>query len=471
MELHEFSLSALCAQLDSKSISARECVGYFAKRIEALNGGLNAFVAADLDSAMDSAAVIDETRAKNRNAGRLGGIPFGVKDLEDARGFVTTRGSALFANGLKSQENSHMVECFVREGAIPIGKTNTPEFGWKSDTDNSVFGPTRNPWNRERSPGGSSGGSAAAIAAGMVPFATGSDGGGSLRIPGSACGISAMKVTLGRIPSISPIPSGWADLAVPGPMARTIRDTAMLLDIVVKPDGRDFRSQGRKWELWHQELEQPRRDFRIAYSPNLGYCEIDPGVERAIGNAIERISDAGFEVTPVGSLFAKDPLADFMKMVGSYFAKMLKPLIGQPDYQLVDPGIRDQVDRALSLSATDFLQCSDTAFFLNRTLYRLFSDFDILICPTTAGFPPLVGGVPTIGGIEVFDWVRLTYPFNMTRSPAATVCAGLSDSGLPVGLQVVGPYLGDLEVLLAAHAFEELLGTFTPGDQLKPASL
>ncbi|TAN24983.1 MAG: hypothetical protein EPN30_05655 [Actinomycetota bacterium] len=462
MELHRIALTELAELLSTRQISARECVAYFIERTERINPALNSFVALDPDSAISKAGIIDDKRALNHNVGSLAGIPFGVKDLEDAEGFVTTRGSVLFANSGKAVQNSHMVRCFVAEGAIPIGKTNTPEFGWKSDTDNPVFGPTRNPYDLTRSPGGSSGGSAAAVASGQVPFATGSDGGGSLRIPASACGISAMKTSLGRIPSVSPVPTGWSDLSVSGPLAKTIRDTALLLDLVVFPDGRDFRSQSRKPEQWHQEISVKRPPAKAAFSPDLGYAPIDPEVSQVVGQAVAKLEEAGVEITFLDSLFAKDPLEEFFTMTHSYYAKMLEPAMSDPRYQMVDPGVRDQVEKGLKNSATKFLRASDLSFYMNQTLYNLFQEVDVLLAPTTAGLPPLVGGKQMIGGREVEDWVKLTYPFNMTRSPAASICAGISLSGLPVGLQIVGPHLGDLQVLSAAQSFEQILGTFRP---------
>jgi len=462
LELHRIPLSELAELLSTKQISARECVAYFIERTERLNPVLNSFVALDPDSAVNKAGVIDNERARNHNVGSLAGIPFGVKDLEDAKGFVTTRGSALFANSGKALHDSYIVKCFVDQGAIPLGKTNTPEFGWKSDTNNPIFGPTRNPYDTARSPGGSSGGSAAAVASGQVPFATGSDGGGSLRIPASACGISAMKTSLGRIPSVSQVPTGWSDLSVPGPLAKTVRDTALLGDLVAFPDGRDFRSQGRKPEQWHQEISVKQRPVKAAFSPDLGYAAIDPEVTQVIYQAVAKLEDSGVEVMVLDSLFNKDPLEEFFVMTNSYYAKTLEPAMSDPRYQMVDPGLRIQVEKGLRHSAVQFLRASDLSFYMNQILYKLFQEVDVLLAPTTAGLPPLVGGKPMIAGQEVEDWVRLTYPFNMTRSPAASICAGISRSGMPVGLQIVGPHLGDLQVFSAAQALEEILGTFSP---------
>lgn len=461
MELKNLSLIKLVQLLESKELSARECVGYFIDRIEKINPKLNAFVATDFDAALAKAKEIDEKRAFNRPVGILGGIPFGVKDLEDAIGFRTTRGSQLYASSANSQMNSFMVDKFTAQGAIVIGKTNTPEFGWKSDTDNAVFGPTRNPFDLSRSPGGSSGGSAAAVASSLVPFATGSDGGGSLRIPASACGISTLKTTLGRIPSISPTPGGWSDLSVRGPLARDISDTAFLLDLVVMPDQRDFRSQGRKFESWAQEISLSRAAPKVAFSRNLGYSQIDVEVAQVFEKALVRLGEY-FEMTDIDPLFDRDPIEEFYILTSSYYAKMLGPLSSDPNFQLIDIGIREMVQQGSSISATEFLRAADSSFEMNRILYDVFQNFDALVTPTTAALPPKIGSKPTINGIEGPDWVKLTYPFNMTRSPAASIFAGFAPSKLPVGLQIVGPYLGDLRVLQAAKTFEEILGTTGP---------
>lgn len=462
MELNRLSLSELAELLNTKAISARECVAYFSERIDRINPSLNAFVSLDFDMAKGAAKTIDEKRAGNVVVGSLAGIPFGVKDLEDAIGFTTTRGSILFADSPKAQKNSHMVQCFVNQGAIPIGKTNTPEFGWKSDTDNYVFGPTRNPHDTGRSPGGSSGGSTAAIAAGLVPFATGSDGGGSLRIPAAACGISAMKTSLGRIPSISDVPTGWSNLSVPGPLAKSIQDTALLLDLVVTNDGRDFRTVSRKVEQWHQEISIKQNRPRVAYSLDLGYSPIDPEIAAVMESALVKLRDAGVEIEPLETLFDHDPIEEFFTMTNAYYAKTLEPFMGHPKYNLVDEGVREQVRKGLTISATEFLRASDLCFHMNRILYTLFQRVDVLISPTTAALPPIVGGVGSIGGVEDPNWVKLTYPFNMTRSPAASVYAGNSKFNLPVGLQIIGPHLGDLKVLSSAQLFEDIFGLRSP---------
>src|SRR5579862_1303037 len=201
-------------------MTAREVVSHALARIEAQNADLNAFVAVDGDAALEAADAVDAKVRAGRDPGPLAGIPIGVKDLEDARGFVTTKGSAVFADHAPATQDSVLVQRLKAAGCVVVGKTNTPELGWKADTDNVIFGATRNPWNLDHSPGGSSGGSAAALAAGLVPLATGSDGGGSIRIPSSCCGMSGVKASLGRVPSGGHPDRSWHDLSTAGPMAR-----------------------------------------------------------------------------------------------------------------------------------------------------------------------------------------------------------------------------------------------------------
>ncbi len=242
MDFRTESLAGLAAQVRSKQVGSRELTLHALARIEHLNPQVNAFVAVDAERALAEAAVIDERVAKGEDPGPLAGVPIGVKDLEDAAGFVTTHGSPLHANDAPAATDSILVARLRAKGCVIVGKTNSPEFGWKSDTQNEVFGTTRNPWDLARSAGGSSGGTGAALAAGMVPLATGSDGGGSIRIPSAINGLSGLKPSLGRVPTGGPSAPGWAGLSTKGPMARRIRDVAYALECVVGPDPTDIFS-------------------------------------------------------------------------------------------------------------------------------------------------------------------------------------------------------------------------------------
>src|SRR5664280_2399261 len=425
MDFRRESVVGLAEQVRSGQLSAGELVGHALSRIAEDNPRVNAFVAVDEERARAEAAAVDATVAAGKDPGPLAGIPIGVKDLEDAAGYITTHGSLAFADAPRATADSPMVARLVSAGCVVVGKTNTPELGWKPDTDNPVFGPTLNPWNLDHTPGGSSGGSAAAIAAGMVPLATGSDGGGSIRIHSSCCGLSGMKASLGRVPSGGAEPPDWQHLSTRGPMARRLSDVVAALDVVVGPDPSDLRSLPRPEASWTAALDGPRPPRRVAWSPTLGYAEIDA----------EEL-DAVFDV---------DPFDEWLTLSGAYNLRTHAHLRGTPAWERVDPVLAMIMDGAASTSALDMVRAEDACHLLNLRLVDVFHDVRLLITPTMAAAPPprSLGGSGMINGTADLNWVKLTYPFNMTRSPAATICAGLTSEGLPVGLQLIGPQHGD----------------------------
>jgi aspartyl-tRNA(Asn)/glutamyl-tRNA(Gln) amidotransferase subunit A len=451
----------IASQVRAGKLSAREVVGHALTTIETLNPVINAFVAVDGDRAMDDASAIDAAVAAGRDPGPLAGIPFGVKDLEDVAGFVTTHGSMLFRDSPAATTDSVLVARLKAAGAIAVGKTNTPELGHKADTDNAVFGPTANPWNIEHSPGGSSGGTAAAIASGMIPLGTGSDGGGSIRIPSSCCGLSGMKPSLGRVPSGGSDPPDWVDLSTRGPMARKISDVVAALDVAVGPDPTDLRSLPRPEASWPAALIDARAPVRIAWSPTLGYAPLDEEVRGICLRAVELLASLGAEVTEVEEVFEEDPVTDWLTLVSAYCHRPLSNFRQHEAWELVDPILAAVADHAATrTSAVDVVRATDACHRLNLRLVELFHDVRLLVTPTCAGAPPprSLGGGGLINGVEDPNWVRFTYPFNMTRSPAATVCVGLTGSGVPVGLQLIGPQHADLVVLRSAAALEAAIG-------------
>lgn len=453
------SVAELAESVRSKARSARELAQAALDRIEAVNGPINAFVAVDAERALADAAAIDERIAKGEDVGELAGVPLGVKDLENAAGFVTTKGSPAFAERPAAVVDSVLVARLKAAGCVVVGKTNTPELGWKGDTENQVFGATRNPWNLAHSPGGSSGGSSAAIASGMVPLCTSSDGGGSIRIPASCVGISGFKASLGRVPSGGPAAPDWAHLSTRGPMARTVADTVRALDCVVGPDPSDLRSLPMPEAPWRHAIEDPRLPIKVAWSPTLGYATVDDEVARICRAAIDRLSDLGAEVIEIDTVFDADPGLQWVMMTNAYNARTLGEYKGTPTWDRLDPGLRSMVEWGLGLSAADLAKAEDSCHTLNLRLVELFRGARLLLTPTIAALPPESGKNGVVNGNEAANWVSFTYPFNMTRSPAGSVCAGISESGLPVGLQVVGPQHGDSVVLRAMAVLEGALDT------------
>ena len=458
MDFRRETLPELAAGVRTGERSAEELVGDALARIDALDDRVNAFVALDESGAMAAARAIDSAVAKGERVGPLAGIPIGVKDLEDAAGFPTTRGSAVFAGQPPASADSLLVDRLRAAGCVVVGKTNTPELGWKADTDNVTFGATRNPWNLERSPGGSSGGSAAAIAAGMVPLATGSDGGGSLRIPSSLCGLSCLKPSLGRVPTGGGHAPDWHHLSTRGLLAKTIDDLVQALDIVIGPDPTDLRSLPMPEASWTAALENAHVPFAVAWSPTLGYAPLDDEVRAVCERAVRTMEELGAKVVDVDEVFPEDPLDPWLTLTSAYNLRTLEPFVGTEVWEQVDPGLAATVDWARGLSAIDMVKAEDACHQLNLRLVQLFHEVRLLVTPTVAAPAPLSGEPGIINGRPDFNWVRFTYPFNLTRSPAATVCAGFTESGTPVGLQLVGPQHGDLVVSRTAAALEQGLG-------------
>jgi aspartyl-tRNA(Asn)/glutamyl-tRNA(Gln) amidotransferase subunit A len=449
------SLGDLTRSVRAKEISARELTQAALDRIQRLDPTYNAFVAVDGERALAEADRVDARIAAGADPGPLAGIPLGVKDLQNAIGYRTTYGSALHADDPPATADDPFVARMRAAGCVVVGKTNTPEFGWMGNTTNAIFGPSLNPFDPSRGPGGSSGGAAAALAAGMVPLATGSDGGGSIRIPSACCGLSGMKPSLGRVPAGGPNPPGWIDLSTNGPMARRIADVARALDVAVGPDPSDLRSLPRPEASWIAALDNPHVPVSIVYAPTLGYATVDAEVAAACERAVGVLESLGADVVVLDSVFDADPAGDFLTLTGAATLRTLRPFMGHPRWDEVHPVLRHFVDAAQSTTAEQLLQVFDHFHLMNLRLVELFHSCRILVTPTCSGLAPFADDITSsVNGTKTANWVQFTYPFNMTRSPAASVPVAMSSGGLPIGLQLVGPQHGDLVVLRTAAALE-----------------
>jgi len=458
LDFRSSSLADLTKAVKAKEVSARELTQHSLDRIQKLDPTYNAFVAVDAERALDEADALDQRIAGGHDPGPLAGIPLGVKDLHNAVGYVTTHGSALYADDPPATADDPFVARLRAAGCVIVGKTNTPELGWMGNTSNAVFGPTLNPYDISRGPGGSSGGSAAALAAGMVPLATGSDGGGSIRIPSACCGLSGMKPSLGRVPGGGQHPPGWPDLSTNGPMARRIADVARALDVTVSPDPTDLRALPRPEASWLAAIEDPHVPVRVAYAPTLGYATVDAEVSEVCAQAVSVLESLGADVVVVDSVFDADPVRDFLTFTAACTLRTLRPYREHPRWDEVDPMLRYLTDAAQATTAEQLLLVVDRFHAMNLRLVELFRTARILVTPTCSGVAPFAGDFnSTVNGETTANWIQFTYPFNMTRSPAATVHAGTSSGGLPIGLQLVGPQHGDLVVLRTAAALEAAL--------------
>ena len=462
MDFRHENIVDLADRVRRRELSARELTEVALARIEATNPTLNAFVALDADRARAEAAEVDARIARGDAVGPLAGLPLAVKDTEDAIGYRTTKGTRLLADSPVATGDSILVERLRQAGCVVVGKTNTPELAWKGDTDNPLFGRTGNPWSPARSAGGSSGGSAAAVASGMVPIATGSDGGGSLRIPASLCGLSVLKPSLGRIP-VGPGLPDWADLSSKGVMTRSIVDAAFALDSVIGPDPLDLRALPMPEQSWYEAVYEPSLPRKVLWSPTLGYGIVDPEVRSVCEAALRALEGQGIQIEEVDVVFDEDPAVPWLTTAllanGRTFAA-LDPDGARRDDR--DQGLADMIDWAMSASTpTSVLEVQDLAHRMNARLVEVFHRAPLLLTPTVAGQTPVGGDFGTVHGVEDANWVRFTYPFNLTRSPAGSLCAGFTADGMPVGLQVVGPQHGDVVVLRALAAFEGVLGIDT----------
>jgi aspartyl-tRNA(Asn)/glutamyl-tRNA(Gln) amidotransferase subunit A len=418
-------------------------------RIEKLNPKLNAFCLIS-DKAIDDAKASEERWMSGQPKGLLDGVPVSIKDIVLTKGWPTLRGSKTVDAKGPWNDDAPAVARLREHGAILIGKTTTPEFGWKGVTDSPLTGVTRNPWNPAKTPGGSSGGAVAAVASGMGPLAVGTDGGGSIRIPCSFTGLFGIKPSFGRVPAWPLSPFGT--VAHVGPISRTVGDAALMLNVLAQPDARDWHALPYDPRDWRTGLEDGVRGLRIAYSPDLGYAKVDPEVRKLVDAAVKVFGDLGAKVEQKNPGFA-DPAPTFTTHWFSGAAFLLK---GIKNHELIDPGLREVAAMGAKITADELLdaQMKRGALGLHMNLFH--RDYDLLVTPTLsiAAFD---------AGKEVADqmlqrrwteWTPFSFPFNLTQQPACSVPCGLTKEGLPVGLHIVGPRYNDALVLRAARAFE-----------------
>jgi aspartyl-tRNA(Asn)/glutamyl-tRNA(Gln) amidotransferase subunit A len=452
------TVEELARRVCARELTAAAVTDAALARIDEVNPVLNAFVAINADDARAQAAAIDARIDAGEDVGPLAGIPIGVKDLEDAAGFITTRGSIVTSGAEPCTEDATEVARLRAAGCVVIGKTNTPEAGWIGDTFNPVFGATKNPWNTDRSPGGSSGGTSAAIASGMVPLATGSDGGGSIRFRSALTGMSGHKPSQGRVPS-GPSPMGAADLSTVGPMARRIRDVALALDVVCGPTPGDLRSLDAPAESYRSALNNPPAPKRVLWAPSIEGQAPDGEILAVCKSAVDQIEAAGVEVVEIGPVLA-DLMGPFALLFYGGMVPVFRDAMNDPEkFALVTPGLQEILSFAGDLLTPDSVEeARKQAQSLSLELAEKMEGFDALLSPTVAGQTPVSEKSGTIDGEETSAWVSYTYGFNVTRRPAGTTNAGFTADGMPVGLQIVGHQLDDLGVLQTTAWIEDLLG-------------
>jgi len=446
----------LAARIRRREISAVEVMDAHLARIEQVNPQLNAIVTLDADGARRAAAEADRALASGATPGLLHGLPFAVKDLQDTAGMRTTYGSQVYRDHVPD-EDSLTVARLRRAGAIVIGKTNTPEFGAGSQTFNAVFGATRNPYDLSRTPGGSSGGAAAAVASGMVPFADGSDLGASVRNPASFCSVVGLRPSPGRVPP-GPSERPWDPLSVIGTIGRTVADAALLLRAICGPDPATPLSLQDPPESFDVDLASDPAGLRIAWSRNLGGLPVAPEVTAVLDErrgTLEAMGCIVEEVEP--DLDSADEAFETLRALG--YAQAFGALLeshGELLKETVAWNTRvglsltgEQIARALTLQANAF-----------HVMRQLLERYDALALPVSqvAPFPVDEEWVREIAGVEMgsyIEWMRSCSRISVTAHPAISVPAGFTPDGLPVGLQLVGRHRDEISLLRLAAAFEE----------------
>jgi aspartyl-tRNA(Asn)/glutamyl-tRNA(Gln) amidotransferase subunit A len=455
-DLHWMTATQLVAAYRDKELSPVEVAEYLLGRIEALDARINAMCLIDAETTLAQAQASEERWMNGTPQGLLDGVPVAIKDLVLSKGWPTLRGSKTVDRNQPWDHDAPSVARLREHGAVFIGKTTTPEFGWKGTNDNPLTGVTRNPWNTSKTPGGSSGGAGAALAAGYCPLAIGTDAGGSIRIPASFCGVFGLKPTFGRVAAWPASP--FTNLAHVGPMSRTVADSALFLNVISEPDARDWYQQPFLQTDFSWDLAKGLRGAKIAFSPRLGWVDrIDSQVEEIVARAAKRFAETGAQVVeadPPGG----DPSSFFRTLYFSS-AGFLLDQYPPEKLELLDPNLRVIVEESRAMTRRDFQQATADRAAYGAGMKAFMKDFDFLVTPSIA-VPPFETPHVTPydpNGKMWMEWTPFTYPFNLTQQPAASVPCGFTKEGLPVGLQIVGRHGDDARVLQAAHALEKLL--------------
>jgi aspartyl-tRNA(Asn)/glutamyl-tRNA(Gln) amidotransferase subunit A len=435
----------------TKQVSPVEIVDSALRRAEASQSTLNAFVTITSDLAMEAARKAEKAILAGEDHGLLTGLPLSIKDLTAVKGVRFTSGSRTLADFVAPLD-SPASERVKAHGAAIIGKTTTTEFGCKGSSNSPLTGETRNPWNLGKTTGGSSAGAGASVAAGLTPFALGTDGGGSIRIPSSFCGLFGIKAQFGRVP-VFPA-AATPTLAHVGPMARTVRDAALLLTAISGFDARDPASVAAEVPDYLGACERSPKGLRIAWSPTLGYARPTPEVALIAGNAARALEALGCNVELVDKVF-DDPvdlwMAEFYAGVGTRLKKTLAE-----QRELIDPAVVTVLDGALDQTIDEYYGRVFGRYEFREKVRQFFEKYDLLLTPTTpvAAFDLGRDIPPELEGANIVSWIGYTYPVNLCGLPAASVPCGFTREGLPVGLHIVAKALAETDILRAAAAFE-----------------
>ena len=445
-------------KIKTQELTSLEITEILIERIEKINPIINAYCTPTFDLAREMAKNADDAVKKGEKVGLLHGIPTSLKDDTETKGIRTTWGSKYYEDYVPKEDNI-LVKRLKDAGCVILGKTNLPELGFKGVTDNLIFGATKNPWNLKRTSGGSSGGAAAAVASGLSPLALGADGGGSIRIPSCCCGVYGIKPQFGRVP-YDFIKTGTAvdTFVQKGPIVRCVKDAALMLDAIAGPYEQDRHSLPKLNISYSEKLKEKLDKIKIGYSLNLGIIkEIDTEVKESVLDAVQKFEKLDWSVDKSNiRLKNADSVMNVLWATG--FANMMGPLLKQY-HDKFDPELVELIEEGLKYTVLDIQMAGVQREQIYERVSRQFKKYDILITPTLActafglgkRAPEEINGKP----IPIMDWF-LTYSFNLTGHPAATIPCGWSSEGLPIGMQIVGKRFDEVSVLQVSKAFEEI---------------
>jgi amidase len=443
----------------TRKLSAREALAEHLKQVERVNPKVNAIVTLVAEMATEAAAKADEMQARKEKLGALHGLPVAHKDLMETRGIRTTFGSPLFKDYIPSDDDL-IVERMRRAGAITIGKTNTPEFGAGSQTFNTVFGATRNPWDLTKTCGGSSGGAAVALACGFAPVASGSDTGGSLRNPAAFCNVVGFRPSPGRVPNPKAA-FAWSTLSTSGCLGRSVADLALALSTIAGPDKRVPISIHEPGEVLARPLERNLKGVRVAWYKDLGGVPFDPSVRAVIDRQHATFESLGCIVEQAEPDFAPAEVSFRILRAWNTANSHGAQLKQHPD--AFKDTLKAEIEEGLRLSGTDVARGETAHGEMWRRFQAFLEKYEYFVLPTTQ-LPPFDVNTPyptEIAGVKFdsyIDWMKSCWYISATGNPAASIPAGFTPEGLPVGIQIVGRYGEDFGVLQMAHAFEQATG-------------
>ena len=423
-------------------------------QIEKHEPALNAMVEVRKAEALEAARASEKRWLKGEPQGPVDGVPALVKDLLLVRGWPTLRGSKTVSPDQAWDQDAPSVARLRECGAVFLGSTTTPEFGWKGVTDSPLTGITRNPWDVSKTPGGSSGGSSAAASAGYAPLTLGTDGGGSIRIPAGFTGIFGLKPSFGRVPAYPLSPFGT--VAHVGPMTRTVEDAALMLNVISQPDARDWHSLPYDGSDYTAKMKKGIKGLRIAYSPALGYVDVDPEIAGLVDDAVRVLERLGATVERVDPGF-EDPAQIFRILWWSGARAALGHLPAEKK-KLLDPALADVVEQSMSISLDDYADAVKQRGLLGSHMRQFMENYDLLVTPTLP-IPAFDAGLLSPAAVDQtgkwVNWTPFSYPFNLTQQPAASVPCGFTKAGLPAGLHLIGRMFDDRMVLRASHAYQD----------------